>query len=124
MSRKTSTMPRRPPRSSRMGATRALAAALLPRGAGGRPPRPRGAVLGDVAENEHNAKKAAPFVPDGSAAVADRDLASVPGKEERVVGKPGNDAAANHLVHRAFHRFAGRLAHDVENLGVISAEGF
>jgi hypothetical protein len=79
--------------------------------------------LGDVAEDQDDAREAAAVVDDGGAAVVDGNRAAVPGQQRRVVGQPDDRARAEYLGRGVLGRLAGLLVDEAEHLGQRPPDG-
>ena len=69
-------------------------------------------LLGEIAENEHDAANTALAVPDGSAAVVDWNFAPVFPNQQGVIRQTDDHAFPDHLIDRALHRRASVLVQD------------
>jgi hypothetical protein len=72
-------------------------------------------LLGEIAEDEHDAANTALAVADGSAAVVDRNFAAVFPNQQGVIRQTDDHAFPDHLIDRALYRRASVLVQDPKN---------
>ena len=73
-------------------------------------------VLGEIAEDQHDAADLTAGIANRRAAVVDRHLRSISSNEKRVISETDDNAGAHDFLDRVFDRRARQLVDDLEDV--------